>query len=374
MLQQIVAIFAEEVSFVENAAKAANDQRDLQYATGAGESALVQLNAILRNPGTKTIIPLELRGIAGTRIPAGAKVAPVDRATTYELTEDVVLPKSGLAETTAVAAVPGPFNPGVDTVTDIMQQISGWESVSNRLTLNPGTAAAVAVGVISVGADEESDEELRLRQQTSTNATSYRQIEAIRAVVADIPGVAFVRAYQNSSLAVDARGIPGKCLALVVVGGDNDAIAQAIHSRSPIGIGYHGNTAVTVRDNLGIANTVSFSRPLERPVSVKIGLGIVVDENVQTFPANGDQLVREAVLAFAQNGSGQCQPLGNPAFLPGQDIIRSYLYTPINSIGGARVTSLQLAVDGGDFAEQDIVIAWNEIGVFALERIEVELP
>jgi uncharacterized phage protein gp47/JayE len=124
-------------------------------------------------------------------------------------------------------------------------------------------------------------------------------------------------------------------------------------------------------DNQGIFYTVSFARPAERPVSVRMTLEVINDEGIQIFPDDGIRRIQEAIIDFAQNGSSTCAPIGNVGFPPGQDIVKSYLYTPINSVGGAKVVSLEIAVDGGAFGESDIAIAWNEHGVFSVDRIEV---
>ena len=360
VLQQIVAIFAEAVAGVENAAKNAFDQRDPLTAVGAGLSALVQLNGVIRKPGAASVVPLTLSGRPGTLIPAGSLVGTADGRHRFRLEENTVLPAEGEAEVRGVSAEKGPVDPAPGTVAAILSPVSGWRSVANGPAL-------------SVGSVEETDELLRRRQQLSTNATAYRQIEAIRAAVLNVPGVSFCRAYQNSGLAPDERGIPGKSLALAVVGGDDRAIARAMLYRTPLGVGWHGEAAVPFEDALGLTETVRFSRPVERPVSLAVTLEIMVDERVQLFPSNGPELVRRAILKFAEYGRDHCEPLGNPGFPPGQNIVRSQLYTPVNSIGGARVVSIRMGVDGEEPEDREIIpIAWNEIGVFAAERIEVD--
>lgn len=358
ILQQTVAEFAEADMAAENAAAIAFAMRDPLTATGAGLSALVQLNAIMRKPGAATIIPVTVTADPATLIEAGSLVSDPDSVHSYAITENVMVPQSGTADTTAVCTEYGGFNPAPGTIVVIQTPISGWQSVTNGTT-------------ISVGTEEETDLELRRRQQQSTNATSYRQIEAIRAAVVNVPGVTFCRAYQNSTLTMDSRGIPGKTLACVVVGGENRAVAEAILYRVPLGIGYYGYISETFYDDQNMAEAVQFSRPVERLVSVRITLEIVVDENIQVFPSNGVELIKAAILDFAVNGHTLCEPLGNTGFPPGQDIIRSYLYTPINSVGGAKVVKLELGIDGGAPSEQDLVIPWNEIGIFSANRIEV---
>lgn len=358
IMQQTVAEFAEAVASVENAAAIAFAQRDPQTATGAGLSALVQLNAIMRKSGAATIIPVTLEADPSTLIRRGLVISDPSATQSYTINEDVVIPQTGLAETSATCTAYGAYDPDPGSIVVIQTPISGWRGVTNRKA-------------IAVGKNEEVDLELRRRQQQSTNATSYRQTEAIRAAIRNVPGVTFCRDYENERLEADERGIPGKTIACVVVGGDSRSIAEAILYRSPLGIGYFGNIAEVFYDDQSMAKTVRFSRPVERQVSVRITIDIVVDENIQIFPSNGVQLIKAAILEFAAYGHTLCEPLGNTGFPPGQDIIRSYLYTPINSVGGARIDKLELAIDGGTFAEEDLTIEWNQIGLFSPERIEV---
>lgn len=358
ILQQTVAEFAEATASVENAAAIAFAMRDPLTSTGAGLSGLVQLNAILRKAGASTIIPVALEGAPGTLIGTGSLVSNPNGDISFSINENVVIPQSGSANTTAICTRFGPIDPEPDAIVVIQTPVPGWKSVTNGET-------------VSVGTKEETDLELRRRQQQSTNATSYRQIEAIRAAILNIPGVTFCRAYQNSTLQTDERGIPGKTLACVVVGGDSNAIAEAILYRTPLGIGYWGTVHKTFFDSQKMAEVVSFSRPRDVPIRIRVTLEIVVDENIQIFPSTGPDLIKAAILDFAANGHTPCEPLGNTGFPPGQDIIRSYLYTPINSVGGAKVVKLELTVGTGEFAETDISIAWDEVGVFSTDGIEV---
>lgn len=360
ILQQVVAILAEAIANTENAAHLSFFARDPLTAVGVALSALVQLNAIIRKPGAQSIIPLTLTGTPSTLIPAGSQIGHEGSDAVFYLHEDVVLPLSGTLTVRALSTEKGPFDPEPGTVVSILTPVPGWDEAVNGSTL-------------SVGSYEETDAALRARQQLSTNHTAYRHIEAIRAAVHNVPGVTFARGYQNSSLVTDERGIPGKTLAMVVVGGDDTEIANAILYREAVGLRYYGNTAVTIYDDMQVGTTVLFTRPVERLISVRVNLEIVIDEKAQKFPSNGDALIKKAIVEFSLQGHTVCEPYGNVAFHPGQDIIRSYLYTPINSIGGARVTSLELAMDGGSFAERDIILPWNEVGIFSEDRIEVHI-
>lgn len=356
--QQFVAIVSEQTAKVENIAKVAYDMRDPLSAVGVALSGLVQLNAITRKAGSSSIISLEIKGKPNTLIPVNSKVSSEDDSAQFVITENIVIHSSGIVTATAKCTAMGEVNPLANTVTVMSTPISGWESVTNTKT-------------ISVGTDEETDAELRRRQQQSTNNTAYRHIEAIRAAVLNVQGVTFCRAYQNSTLTTDERGIPGKDVAIVAVGGDDREIAYAMFHEFGISQVGYGNVTEVFFDDQNIGYPISFSRPIERLVYIEVSLQIIVDEKIQIFPSNGAELVKKAIVEFSQYGSNLCEPLGNTGFPPGQNIIRSYLYTPINSIGGARIMSIKLGLDGDLLTEQDIDIKWNEIGLISEDRIEV---
>lgn len=359
ILQQIVAIISEQIAKVENIAKVAFDQRDPLSAVGVALSALVQLNAILRKPGAVSIIPITITGSTNTVIPIGSLISTADEAHQFTIYENVVIPQSGTVDLYAYCTEYGPVDPEPNTVTVQSTPVSGWEKVTNG-------------AVISIGKSEETDEELRSRQQQSTNNTAFRHIEAIRAAVLNVPGVTFCRAYQNSTLLTDERGIPGKEVAIVVVGGDDRSIAEAMFFEFGLSQIGHGNHTEVFYDDQSIAYPISFSRPVEREISVRITLEIIVDERIQNFPSTGPDNIKDAIVKFAKDGSNKCEPIGNPGFPPGQDIIVKWLDTPINSIGGADIIKVEVAVDGGQYGTSNISIAWDEIGIFDKDRIEVK--
>ncbi len=358
IMQQFVAIISEAIQACDNAAAWLGRMRDPATAVGALLSALVHLNGLIRKYGSPTIIMMRLIGTPGTLVPANSMITEAEGTRSFSTYADAVLGADGTAEVQAFATEVGAYIPGEGTVVIVQTPIAGWSEATN-------------IGLISVGTVEETDPQLRRRQQISTNATSYRQIEAIAAAIYNVEGVTFARTYQNRDLDTDDRGIPGKTLAAVVVGGEDYAICQSIELRSPLGIRYIGNVTRDITGGVGEPVIVSFTRPVQVPIWLRITLSIVNDERIQIFPSNGIQLIKEAIVQFAQEGHTACEPLGNTGFPPGQDIIRSYLYSPINSVGGVNVRKIETSVDGMTFYENDVVIPWNEIGVISEDRIEV---
>lgn len=171
--------------------------------------------------------------------------------------------------------------------------------------------------------------------------------------------------YQNTSdYPEDERGIPYKEVAAIVEGGEDDAIADALFYRFPTGqIGF-GSTTVERVDQQKIIYPISFSRPVSVPIYVRMTL-FVYDST--EWPSNGVELIQQAIIAYARYNSTDVD-IGFP---PGTDVIRSRLYTPINSVPGHSVKTLEVSLDGITWYESDISIEWNELAVFTADHISV---
>lgn len=355
ILQQIVGVFSEALAECWNAAYLGSIQFDPLKNTGAGQSGTVQLNAMLRKPGTAAIIDMELTGTPGTLIPAGSQIGTADSRHIYATSADVILDAAGKGLVRAQALEKSDFIPELGTVVRILTLLpgGGWTEASN-------------IGLVSPGAVEESDELLRMRQQRSTSLTSYRLIEAIYAAVMNVPGVIYCRAYQNSKvIPADERGIPFKEVAVVAEGGDPREIAEALFLRLPTGqIGY-GNTTEVFIDKQKYVYPISFTRPVDVEIWVAIRVRITVRAD---FPDNALELMAQEIIDYAQYGGAG----NNNGFPPGSDIILTRLYTPINNVAGHAVTSLLIGTSQA-VAAQDIPIAWNEVARFHKDRISITI-
>jgi len=355
ILQQIVGIFAAELQIAWQAAYDASTQFNPLYNTGAGQAGTVQLNAIARKAGTRSIIKVECRGVPGVIIEKGRRIGPFSGETEWAINDNIIFPPSVSGESTAIAYATcteyGANNPEQGTINTIQTPVSGWLGVSNITTE-------------SIGTDQETDETLRKRQQQSTATTSYRQIDAIRAAILNVEGVVYCRVYQNTSaFPTDERGIPFKEVAAVVVGGDPKAIVEAMALRMPTGqIGY-GSTSETLFDAQGFAYAYSFSRPDEIEVYVNV---IIQVANDSEFPSNtAIENIKNAIVNYSQDISE------NRGFQPGENVVRTRLYTPVNTVPGHRIISVKIGTEADELFHNDISIAWNQASKFDVSRITV---
>ncbi len=158
-------------------------------------------------------------------------------------------------------------------------------------------------------------------------------------------------------------GLPPKSFESVVEGGTDQAVALKIWQTKPAGIETYGNTSVVIVDSQGTNQLIKFSRA----VSVYLWVQMTITFNPQeTFPANGFQLISNAILAY-----------GNSLGI-GLDVILQRLESQAFLVPGVATASAQIAKtyslsDTPVYVSSDIDIGSTEISVWDLSRINVGL-
>jgi uncharacterized phage protein gp47/JayE len=132
------------------------------------------------------------------------------------------------------------------------------------------------------------------------------------------------------------------------LGGDEDAIAQAIFANLPLGINTGGDETRSALDINGNPNEIKFSRPSFVPI--KVNMTLTIDA---TFPDNGAAQIRQAVVDFFSG------------LQVGDDILYSRLFSPINTVRGFSVNTLSIGKVGDSFGTSNITIAFNELATIS---------
>ena len=352
LLLQVTSVIAEEIAICWEQAYLASVQYDPQNASGVALRGVVQINGINPSYGTPTQLPIVVRGTAGTVIPTGSKISSTDGSQIYEVQESVVIPAGGETTTTTLCTEVGANNPAPGTIIQIQTPIFGWNYASNNLAT-------------SVGTNADTDTTLHIKQSRATAATSYRQVDAIIAGIMTVPGVTYARLYVNKTLTTDARGIAGKTMAAVVVGGLDADIANVLRLKAGSLDNFAGNLSTPIEyvGELGDTETIDFYRPTEVPIYISIAL-TVTESGV--FPEDATDQIKQAIVNYAVYDQE-----GIAGFPPGADVLISRLYTPINTVPGFKVDSIQIGKAAGTLSTSDIAIAWNELATFDASRITI---
>lgn len=201
------------------------------------------------------------------------------------------------------------------TLDTIATPVAGWDDV-----YNPGAGVT--------GRAVETDAELRIRRAL-TFLSGAATDEALRsAILNEVPGVTTAIVTSNRTMSVDADGRPPKSFEVVVQGGTDALVAQEIWETMPSGIESYGTTTVVVVDSEGTSQSISFSRPTNRYMHARITKTLY---NEETFPANGDQAIKDAIVAWSLI-----------EYTPGKDVIRLRISTPVYEIEGLSDITIEI--------------------------------
>ena len=351
-----VNAISDSISVTWEQLQLAYNQFDPLKATGAGLSGLVQLNNLRRNLGTKATAPFTLTGTPNKAIDSGKQVSDMNDLYMFNL-PSFTFDGSGNAEVTGTCTVKGSIVALAGTLVKIVTPVAGWTSAINTDDSSGGNA-------------DETDEELRARQQLSTSGTAKSVIDSFYSALAGLPGVTHVRIYQNLTLVTDSRGIPAKTVAVVIVGGDSYDISVKMWQVLALGVGTYGTTATTQTDAQGISYPILFTRPAEVPVYVDVVLEIV---SASLWPADGAAKIKAAIIAWAEEGAsglGITTGFDRDGYLPGDTVYASELYTPVNSQLGIRIVSVYVGTSSPAL-EDEVFIDWNEIATFSSANISI---
>lgn len=135
-------------------------------------------------------------------------------------------------------------------------------SLTTIVTVTLGVGS-VTNGVLAgtTGVNEESDAALRVRRQNSVEIPSKGYLQGLFGALEAIPGVTSVLVLENITNVTDGDGIPGHSIWVVVNGGTNDEVAQAIYVHRNAGCGMKGAVTVSVLQVDGSTFDVKFDRP-----------------------------------------------------------------------------------------------------------------
>lgn len=355
LFMQVSFIVAEAIAECWEHAYQASTVRDPNKASGAILKGLIQLNGLVAKFGSQTQINVKFTGLKDAAIPQGSLISDVENSVNYSVDKSVTIGADGTATGTATALTKGPINPQNNTVIVIKTPTYGWTNVTNT-------------GVVVVGAEPQTDEELHLEQQRATSNTAYRQIDAIYAGLLNVSGVEFARVYQNTGLTTDSRGIDAKSVAAVVVGGTNEDIANSIAKKSANINSFFGSTEVDITDNQGQVNKIKFSRPEEVEIDVEVNITITDSSQFPASTEDAKKQIKQNIVSYAQYNLQATE-----GFAPGVDVIRTRLYTPVNEVPGFKINSLKIGKHSQGLSEADIDIAWNEVAIFKESNITVDI-
>ncbi|KIS22009.1 baseplate J/gp47 family protein [Clostridium botulinum] len=332
---QWISTVSEKIYDAFQIAQSVYNNRGPNVAIGSGLDSIVKINGIKRKPHTYSKCKVIASGVKNTNIKNG--IALDKGNIKWNLPPNVTIPESGQIEVMSVCQIPGPIvaNPG--DITEIYNPTFGWNGVYNEESAELGSYI-------------EDDPKLRKRQSQSTAQASSSILEGTRGAVAQVNKVRRSRVYENDTNQIDELGLPEHSITVVVEGGKEEEIANAIFIHKGPGCFTNGDITIKVTDEKKEVTPIRFFRPtyidIEVTINIKPLSGYTTDttesikKNLQTY-LNSMEIGSNLSLSSLWGAALQAMPnLMDPMF-------------SITGITAARVGEEQKA--------NDIELRFNEV-------------
>ena len=254
---QMISIIARSAASALQAAVDSYNARDPDTAFDDVLDGLVTINGIQRKPSTYSTAVVNLTGEPYTLITGG--VVKSLSGDLWNLPEEVVLDANGEASVTAIAQEKGAIVALANSITGIVTPTYGWYTVNNPSAASEGQPA-------------ETTPALKARRKIAVATPALTTLESLCAGIDNILGVKDFQVYENDGDDPDERGFPGHSITAVVEGGTNEDIAQAISTRKNLGVLSYGDVTVSVTNEYGSTQDISFFRPVYVPLYITVNI------------------------------------------------------------------------------------------------------
>jgi uncharacterized phage protein gp47/JayE len=352
---QMINLFAQACIDLRELIEDIYTSMDPDQATGVVLDQRVAINGIERNGGTYTVAPVELtvdRAVSligldtlsdetSDKFPAGVYTVKDNAGTQFVLLTSVNIAAAGTATYNFRAVDIGAVEVDVGTITTPVTVIAGVTAIANA-------SAASTQGV-----DEESDTALRIRRRKSTAIASEGYLDSIESNILALDGVTACVATENSTNLVDANGTPAHYIWVIVEGGDDDEIAEAIYATKSSGSGMRGTVVVSVARPNSRTIDISFDRPVDEDLYIRFNVvekngGVIDTANLAAL------IVENVVYNVGDSASG--------------DDITAYVKS-VNT--NYRVTGMEVSANGSSWYEVVAPTAVNYKFVLSTARITI---
>ena len=344
----MVGIMSERLALLWELMEETYDSQYPETSFGTSLDNNVSIVGVTRLPATYSTVTVRVFGSNGTAVPLGFIVSVSGNPNArFESTAADTIGVSGYVDIPFQAEDTGPVEAPASSLTVIETPVAGVDSTNNTLDAD-------------VGRDIETDQELKTRRQQRLQRAGTSTVEGIRNNIAQVENVESVTVVENVEIIPDGEGRPGKSFESIVLGGDEDDIAEAIWDAKPAGIETFGTITKSVTDSQGLSHSIKFSRPSEIDIWMIVNITPNTDPNEGAlYPANGDDLVEEVVLEYGA------------AFQLGQDVVTSRFYTPINTVPGVVGIEVLVGFSSPPTSSANLSIGPGELAKFDSTRVTV---
>lgn len=327
---QRIGIEAKARADMQAFALALYNQQDPDFASGQALISKMKYAGITVRPATRSQADIDVFSNRITTLPAGFTIIDeLGQEWSLSSPADIGV---GTTAVTFFSSEFGAIEADADTINKVVTVVPGVLSVNN-----PAPA--------TVGVEEETDEQARIRRRKSVQLPALTPLGAIISRVANVANVTDVVGYENDTKEFDPIiGTEANTFWIIVEGGSIEDIAEAIATSKTGGAGTKGAVTGIYQEEIPrpsggsflITHTMNFDRP--SPVSIHVRLNVKRKDPAQPVPVGtiADKLILRS-------------------YVTGERVVASELYDTVYQAGNTFIAyDLEVSLNGTYWVDTDI--------------------
>lgn len=275
---QVVNILSQLGTDVRELAQGVYNSFDPDKCTGSVQDSRYAINYILRHGGTFTIQNIDitvnqtvtLQGLDGNYddVNAASYTVSDDAGNLWYLIDTTTL-TAGTTSLPFRSQNYGSYQSAIATINNQVTKVLGVINVTN------------SIAATTLGTQQESDAEFRLRREQSTAIRGQNNYDALLGQLLELDTVTDAKVFINNTSSANTAitdkvgGIPAYTVWVIVDGGANTDIADVIYSNST-GLATIGSVEVDVESVSGQTFTTYFDRVHPVPLYIRFDIKVTM--------------------------------------------------------------------------------------------------
>jgi uncharacterized phage protein gp47/JayE len=322
-------------------------QMDPDFSFGQSLNRIIKLAGIVRRVATRSQVDATITTDRILTIPAGYAVEDTIGQSWITLTSANL--SAGANIVTLFSQDFGAVEADAETITEQVTFVIGVLSVTNPIAA-------------TVGVEEETDEELRIRRNLSTENPAFSTTGSLFASLANMLNVTKVAVYENDTSITDTeRDMPPHSIWCVVEGGAVDDIIETIAKNKTQGCDRKGDIEGSYTETLtkpdGSTFTIVHVMKFDRPTYVPLFIRLNVLRKDPLVPID-ETMIEQRLVARS--------------FDINEDCIASDLYRSVYESGNTFIaTDLEISLDGMAWTDGRLDAFYDEI--FEIDVADIDI-
>jgi hypothetical protein len=352
---QMMNIFAQAIQDLTSFLASIYTSFDPQQAIGVNLDSRVALNNLTRKAGVYSTVYVDivtdralnligLDGVDSSLAPTGTFAISDSAGTQWYLSTSQTITAAGTHSCLFTAKTMGVNIAAINTLTTIITITLGVKSVNNSAT------------TLIVGQDEESDVQLRLRQQRSTAILSTGFKESMIGSLLALAGVEDCSVLENNTAITDTNGITAHSYWIIVKASTATSaeIGNVIYESRSGGSGMRGSIAVNITEIDGGLFIVKYDNAVAEPLYVKFGVRVLTGDG----SVDKDYIKQQMVL--------------NSSFNIGQEANKSYFEAMVYDLY-TNIYLQDMQVSGNGMSYVDLLDPKTLVNYFTLDATNISI-